>query len=149
MNSRGTPAELHKCDIKVANALIEELPANGAKLSGAGVRSCVREWRSDDCPNHMTDDCVDRRLVPVRECATEYRFAPHRGRDGAEDSRQRQERGRCLPEALTAEGGENGQKDKSEYDAEHHLPRISLRRDCALLHRRHSNSSHETGRYSQ
>jgi hypothetical protein len=51
--------------------------------------------------------------------------------------------GKCLPETLTAEGRKGGQKDKSEYDAEQHPPRIKLRGDSVsqLLHSGHSNES--------
>jgi hypothetical protein len=85
----------------------------------------------------MDENCVDRRLVPMRQCGTEYRLAPHRARNGAEDSRQRQERSKCFPEALTAEDRKGAQKDESAYDAEQNLPRIEPRRDCAFLRRGH------------
>jgi hypothetical protein len=91
------------------------------------IMNCLRVGRSDECPNHIHENCIHRRLVPVRERGTEYRLAPHQADNGAEDSRQRQERGKCLLEALTAGGRKGGQKDKSECDAEQHLPRIKLR----------------------
>jgi len=62
----------------------------------------------------MDENCVDRRLVPVRERGTEYRLAPHRARNGAKDSRQCQERGKCLAKTSTAEGREGDEKDEAE-----------------------------------
>ena len=62
----------------------------------------------------MDENCVDRRLVPVRERGTEYRLAPHRSGNDVEDSRQRQERIKCLAETLTAEGRKGDEKDEAE-----------------------------------
>jgi len=62
----------------------------------------------------VTGDGVDRRLVPMRQDGTEYRLASHRCGNGAEDSRQRQERGKCLAKTSTTEGREGDEKDEAE-----------------------------------
>src|SRR5215831_8416545 len=86
MNSRGMPADPHKCGIKVAECFDRRVASEWRELSGAGVWSCVRECRSDEGSSDMDKNCVHRRLVPVRERGTEYRLATHCARNGAEDN---------------------------------------------------------------
>jgi hypothetical protein len=50
----------------------------------------------------------------MRQDGTEYRLASHRCGNGAEDSRQRQERGKCLAKTSTTEGREGDEKDEAE-----------------------------------
>src|SRR5262249_35851317 len=98
------PAAFHKSGIKDRGRTVSlrKLPAHVAysvrREDASGARNCP----SDDGPNHMISECVDCRLVPMRQCGAEYRFALHRSGNDAENSGQGQERRKSLAEALTA-----------------------------------------------